>query len=126
MVKVAGRSVAVFVATALEHLAIGKAFSRRYRYEIDQDQELTYIGTINLFGSFFSCMPVTGGFSRTAVNAESGFKSPLGGVISSACVLVSIYKLTDEFYWIPKATLSAIIVVAVWQIVLPPKIFWHY
>lgn len=126
LVKVAGRSVAVFVAAALEHLAIGKAFSRRYRYEIDQDQELTYIGTINLFGSFFSCMPVTGGFSRTAVNAESGVKSPLGGVITSACVLVSIYKLTDEFYWVPKATLSVIIVFAVWQIVLPPKIFWHY
>lgn len=126
LVKLAGRSVAVFLAAALEHLAIGKAFSRRFGYEIDQNQELTYIGVINLFGSFFSCMPVTGGFSRTAVNAESGVKSPLGGLVTSACVLVSIYKLTGAFYWIPKATLSAIIVVAVWQIVLPPKLFYHY
>ncbi|KAH8647959.1 sulfate transporter 4.1 [Xylariales sp. PMI_506] len=126
LVKVAGRSIAVFLAAALEHLAIGKAFSRRHGYEIDQDQELTYIGVVNLFTSFFSCMPITGGFSRTAVNAESGVKSPLGGLVTSACVLVSIYKLTPAFYWIPSATLSAIIVVAVWQIVLPPRIFWHY
>jgi solute carrier family 26 (sodium-independent sulfate anion transporter), member 11 len=113
LVKVAGRSIAVFLAAAFEHLAISKAFGRRHGYEINQDQELTYIGVINLFGSFFSCMPVTGGFSCTAVNSESGVKSPLGGVLTSACVLVSIYKLTGAFYWIPSATLSAIIVVAV-------------
>lgn len=126
LVRVAGRSVAVFVAAALEHLAIGRAFGRRCGYEIDQDQELAYIGTVNLVGSFLSCMPVTGGFSRTAVNAESGVKSPLGGVVTSACVLVSIYALTGAFYWIPKATLAAIIVVAVWQIVLPARVFWQY
>ncbi|KAH9844408.1 SulP family sulfate permease [Teratosphaeria destructans] len=124
--KTAGSSLAVFVAAALEHLAIGKAFGRRHGYEIDQDQELNYVGAINLFQSFFSCMPVTGGFSRTAVNSEAGVKSPLSGLVVSACVLISIYAFTDAFYWIPKATLSAIIVVAVWQIIVPPRVFWHY
>lgn len=126
LLKVAGRSVAVFVAAALEHLAIGKAFARRHGYVIEQDQELSYIGLVNLFGSFFSCMPVTGGFSRTAVNSESGVKSPLSGLATTACVLVSIYKLTDAFYWIPSAALSALIIVAVWQIILPFHVFWHY
>lgn len=126
LVKVAGRSVAVFLAAALEHLAIGKAFARRHGYVIEQDQELSYIGLVNLFGSFFACMPVTGGFSRTAVNSESGVKSPLGGLATTACVLISIYKLTDAFYWIPSATLSAIIIVAVWQIIVPVPVFWHY
>ncbi|OKL55313.1 hypothetical protein UA08_09407 [Talaromyces atroroseus] len=126
LVKTAGRSAACFLAAALEHLAIGKAFARRHGYIIQQDQELNYIGLVNLFGSFFSCMPITGGFSRTAVNSESGVKSPLSGLATTACVLVSMYKLTDAFYWIPSATLSAIIVVAVWQIILPPRVFWHY
>jgi solute carrier family 26 (sodium-independent sulfate anion transporter), member 11 len=124
--KVAARSVAVFVAAALEHLAIGKSFGRRHNYAIDQSQELTFIGVANFLGSFFSAMPITGGFSRTAVNSESGVKSPLNGVVTAACVLVSIYKLTDAFYWIPKATLSAIIITAVWQIILPPKVFYGY
>jgi solute carrier family 26 (sodium-independent sulfate anion transporter), member 11 len=126
LVKTAGRSVACFLAAALEHLAIGKAFARRHGYIIEQDQELNYIGIVNLFGSFFSCMPITGGFSRTAVNSESGVKSPLSGLATTACVLVSMYRLSDAFYWIPSATLSAIIVVAVWQIILPPRVFWHY
>lgn len=126
LLKVASRSVAVFVAAALEHLAIGKAFARRHGYVIEEDQELSYIGLVNLLGSFFSCMPVTGGFSRTAVNSESGVKSPLSGLATTACVLLSIYKLTDAFYWIPSATLSALIIVAVWQIILPFHVFWHY
>lgn len=124
--KIAGRSITVFIAAALEHLAIGKSFGRRHNYVIDESQELFYIGFTNLFGSFFQAMPITGGFSRTAVNSESGVKSPLSGLITSACVLVSIYKLSDAFYWIPKATLSAIIVTAVWQIILPAKVFWKY
>src|SRR6201999_1813888 len=71
-------------------------------------------------------MPVTGGFSRTAVNSESGVKSPLSGLATTACVLISIYKLTGAFYWIPKATLSAIVICAVWPIILPPKVFYKY
>lgn len=126
LVKTAGRSIAPFLAAALEHLAIGKAFGRRHGYVIEQDQELSYIGVANLVGSFFSSMPVTGGFSRIAVNSESGVKSPLSGLATTACVLVSIYKLTNAFYWIPSATLSAIIIIAVWQIILPFQIFWQY
>ena len=124
--KIAARSIPTFVAAALEHLAIGKAFGRRHNYQIDQSQELFFVGLSNLLGSFFQAMPITGGFSRTAVNSESGVKSPLSGLVSSACVLVSIYKLADAFYWIPKATLSAIIIAAVWQIVIPLKVFYRY
>lgn len=124
--KLAGRAVAVFLAAALEHLAIGKAFGRRHGYTIDQSQELLYIGVANFVGGFFSAMPITGGFSRTAVNSESGVKSPLSGLVTAACVLVSIYKLSGAFYWIPKATLSAIIITAVWPIMLSPKVFYKY
>lgn len=58
--KLAGRAVAVFLAAALEHLAIGKAFGRRHGYTIDQSQELLYIGVANFVGGFFSAMSITG------------------------------------------------------------------
>ena len=124
--KVATRSIAVYLAAALEHLAIGKSFGRRHGYAIDQSQELLFIGVVNFIGGFFSAMPVTGGFSRTAVNSESGVKSPLCGVVASACVLVSIYKLAGAFYWIPKATLSAIVICAVFPIIHSPRVFYQY
>ena len=55
-------------------------------------------------------MPVGGAMSRTAVNSECGVKSPLSGSITAGFILLTIYKLSGVLFWIPKATLSAIIV----------------
>lgn len=71
-------------------------------------------------------MPTGGAFSRTAVNSESSVKSPLGGLVTSGFVILSIYFLTPALFWIPKATLSAIIITAVWQIIIPPATYYTY
>jgi sodium-independent sulfate anion transporter 11 len=124
--KVFARSVAPFIAAALEHLAIAKAFGRKNDYVTDAAQELVYLGTTNFFNSFFSSMPVGGAMSRTAVNSDSGVKSPAYGIVAGGVVILSIFKLSPALYWIPKATLAAIIVTAVWHIVIPPKVFYGF
>jgi solute carrier family 26 (sodium-independent sulfate anion transporter), member 11 len=116
-------SIAVFLAASLEHIAIAKSFGRKNHYTISADQELTFLGVANLVNSFFGGMAVGGAASRTAVNSESGVKSPLYGIFTSSAVLVSIFFLTDALFWIPKATLSAVIIIAVWQIVVSPSVF---
>ncbi|KAF2855891.1 sulfate permease [Plenodomus tracheiphilus IPT5] len=124
--KVFPRAIAPFIAAALEHLAIAKAFGRKNEYVTDPAQELVYLGFTNFFNSFFSSMSVGGAMSRTAVNSESGVKSPAYGIIAGSVVILSIFKLSPALYWIPKATLAAIIVTAVWHIVIPPKVFYGY
>lgn len=124
--KVFPRSIAPFIAAALEHLAIAKAFGRKNNYVTDAAQELVYLGTTNFFNAFFASMPVGGAMSRTAVNSDSGVKSPAYGVIAGGVVILSIFKLSPALYWIPKATLAAIIVTAVWHIVIPPRVFYGY
>ncbi|KUJ19659.1 SulP family sulfate permease [Mollisia scopiformis] len=124
--KVFQSSLAVFIAAALEHIAIAKSFGRKNHYTIDQSQELTFLGVINVLNSFFGGMAVGGAASRTAVNSESGVKSPLSGLFTSGAVLLSVYFLTGALFWIPKATLSAVIIVAVWQIVVPVSVFISY
>lgn len=124
--KVFPRSIAPFIAAAIEHLAIAKAFGRKNGYVTDPAQELVYLGTTNFFNSFFSSMAVGGAMSRTAVNSDSGVKSPAYGLIAGGVVILSIFKLSPALFWIPKATLAAIIVTAVWHIVIPPKVFWGY
>jgi sodium-independent sulfate anion transporter 11 len=64
--------------------------------------------------------------SRTAVNSESGVKSPVYGLVAGGVVILSIFELSPALYWIPKATLAAIIVTAVWHIVVPIKVFYSY
>jgi sodium-independent sulfate anion transporter 11 len=108
--KVATRAIAPLIACTLEHLAVGKAFGRRNGYTIDQSQEFNYLGVTNLVNSFFGAMPVGGAMSRTAVNSECHVKSPLNGIVTAGFILLTIYVFSPALYWLPKTTLSAIIV----------------
>ncbi|KAF2002446.1 sulfate permease [Amniculicola lignicola CBS 123094] len=124
--KVFARAVAPFLAAALEHLAIAKGFGRKNNYVVDESQELVYLGVTNFFNSFFSSMAVGGAMSRTAVNSDTGVKSPVYGLFAGGFVLLAIFKLSPALFWIPKATLAAIIVTAVWHVITSPKVFHSY
>lgn len=71
-------------------------------------------------------MAVGGAMSRTAVNSDTGVKSPMYGFVAGGVVILSIFKLSPALFWIPKATLAAIIVTAVWHVVYPPRVFYGY
>ncbi|XP_071796463.1 sodium-independent sulfate anion transporter-like [Asterias amurensis] len=101
----------------LETIAIGKAFARQNEYRIDANQEFIALGVCNIAGSFLSAYPVTGSFSRTAINSQSGVRTPGAGVITGAVVILALSFLTPGFYYIPKAALAAIIIVAVLKMV---------
>ncbi|KAK7907953.1 sulfate permease [Apiospora marii] len=126
LLKVASRAFAPLVACALEHLAVGKAFGRRNGYSIDQTQELNYLGFTNVINSFFSVMPVSGAMSRTAVNSECRVRSPLNGVVTAGFILLTVYVLSPALFWLPKATLSAIIIMAVVHLFGPVSLFYRY
>jgi len=120
------RSIAAFIGPILEHIAIGRAFGVKNNYTVDQTQELNYFGISNFANSFFNVMGAGGAMSRTSVNSACKVKSPLYGVMTTAVILVCIYKLSDVLYWIPKATLAAIIITAVWPLINPPSVFYRY
>ncbi|KAK2731524.1 sulfate transporter [Colletotrichum kahawae] len=124
--KVATRAVAPLVASTLEHLAVGKAFGRKNNYQIDQSQELNYLGVVNIANSFFSTMPVGGAMSRTAVASECGVKSPLNGLFTAGFILLTLYVLSPALYWLPSTTLSAIIIMAVVHLFGPLSLFYRF
>ena len=80
---------------------------------VDASQEMIALGFCNIAGSFFSSMPTTGSFSRTAVNAASGVKTPFGGLYTGGLVILALAFLMPYCAYIPKATLAAVIITAV-------------
>ncbi|XP_060529624.1 sodium-independent sulfate anion transporter-like isoform X2 [Cylas formicarius] len=98
----------------LEHVAIVKAFSKGKI--IDATQELIALGICNLGGSLVRSMPATGSFTRTAVNNASGVKTTTAGLLTSLMLLLCIGLLTGLFQYIPKATLAAVIIVAMYYL----------
>lgn len=98
----------------LEAMSIAKAVELKHNdYKVIPNQELIALGMGNIVGSFFQTYPATGGFSRTAVNDQTGAKTPLAAIISGIVVGLTLLFFTRVFYYLPEAVLGAIIVVAV-------------
>jgi SulP family sulfate permease len=110
-------ALVITLAGFMESIAIAKVFARRNRYEVEPNQELVGLGAANLGAGLFGGFPVTGGFSRTAVNADAGARTPLASLITVAILLVSLVLLTPLLGSLPSATLGAIVVVAVSSLV---------
>ncbi|KAJ1558411.1 hypothetical protein HK096_001130 [Nowakowskiella sp. JEL0078] len=114
----------------IEHVGIIKAFGRKFGYtrNINASQEIIALGLTNFLGSFLSAYPATGSFSRSAVKAASGVRTPLAGIFTSIIVVIGLYGLTGVFYFIPNAVLAAIIIGAMTELIAPFRIwveFWN-
>uniref|UniRef100_A0A182NE09 SLC26A/SulP transporter domain-containing protein n=1 Tax=Anopheles dirus TaxID=7168 RepID=A0A182NE09_9DIPT len=113
--KLGSSIIAVPLIAILETIAIVKAFSKGK--SIDATQELVALGMCNIFGSFVSSMPITGSFTRSAVNNNSGVRTTLGGLATGVLVLLSLGLLTDTFYFIPKSVLAGVMIAAMFFMV---------
>ncbi|XP_026840279.1 sodium-independent sulfate anion transporter isoform X1 [Drosophila persimilis] len=102
--------VSIPLLSILESVAVAKAFSKGKI--VNASQEMIALGMSNVLSSFFLSMPITGSFTRSAINNASGVKTPLGGAVTGALVLMTLAILTSTFAYIPKATLAAIIIAA--------------
>ncbi|XP_018330805.1 sodium-independent sulfate anion transporter isoform X2 [Agrilus planipennis] len=103
--------VLVPIIAVLGNVAIAKAFATGKT--VDATQELFTLSLCNIIGSFVSSMPITGSFSRSAVNHASGVQTPMGGLFTGIMVILALSFLTPYFSYIPKASLSAVIICAV-------------
>lgn len=111
-------ALTICLVSFMESIAIAKTLQSKYREQgLDSNQELLALGLAKLVGAFFQSYPNTGGFSRTAVNDQAGAKTPLAGFFSAILVGLSVLFLTSAFYYLPKAVLASIIMVAVFKLI---------
>lgn len=97
----------------MEAISIAKAMAAKTKQRIDPNQELLGQGLANLIGSFSQSFPVSGSFSRSAVNLNAGAKTSMSSVFTGLIVLVALLFLTPLLYHLPQAVLAAVIMMAV-------------
>ncbi|KAH9826247.1 sulfate permease 2-like [Teratosphaeria destructans] len=114
------------IVMLIEHISIAKSFGRVNNYVINPSQELVAIGVTNLLGPFLGAYPATGSFSRTAIKAKAGVRTPFAGFITAIVVLLAIYALPAVFFYIPSASLSGVIIHAVGDLVTPPNTVYQF
>ena len=115
--ELAGVAAAIALVGFMESIAVAKKYARDNKYAVDANQELVGLGLANVVGAFAGSYPVTGGFSRTAVNAQAGAKTNVAGLITAIIIGLALLFLTPLFHFLPQAVLAAIIMTAVFGLI---------
>jgi SulP family sulfate permease len=111
-------ALALALVAFMEAISVGKSIEHKHDdYKINPNQELIALGASNMVGSVFSSYPTTGGFSRSAVNNDSGARTGMASIISAIVIGLTLLFLTPLFYYLPKPILASIIMVAVFGLI---------
>ena len=106
-------AVVIALIAYVESVAIAKVTANLRRQRIDPNQELLALGAANMIASVSGGMPVAGGFSRTMVNFSAGAVTQAASIIAASLLALSVFFFADLLTTIPKASLAAVILVAI-------------
>jgi MFS superfamily sulfate permease-like transporter len=114
---IAGAAAGVMLVGFAEGLGAAKTYAARHHYEIDANRELIGLGAANLGSGLSGGMVVNGSLSKTAVNGSAGAQSQISGVVVAVLTIVTLLFLTGLFADLPEATLAAIVIAAIVELV---------
>ncbi|TCJ20241.1 STAS domain-containing protein [Parasulfuritortus cantonensis] len=106
-------AIVISLVGFMEAISIAKALATKAKQKVDPNQELIGQGLANIVGGFTQSFPVSGSFSRSAVNFNAGARSGFSAVVTALSVLITLLFLTPLLYHLPQAVLAAIIIMAV-------------
>ena len=110
-------AVGVLLVAFAEGLGAAKTYAAREHYEVDASRELLGVGAANLGAGLSSGMVVSGSLSKTAVNGAAGARTQLSGLVVAALTIITLLTLTPLFHGLPQATLAAVVIAAVVELV---------
>jgi len=119
-------AAAVMLVGFAEGLGAAKTYAARHHYEVDANRELLGLGAANLGSGLSSGMVVNGSLSKTAVNGSAGARSQVSGLVVAALTILTLLFLTGLFENLPQATLAAVVIAAVIELVDIPALATLY
>jgi SulP family sulfate permease len=112
-----GPALGVVLVGFAEGLGAAKAYAAKEHYEVDPNRELLGLGAANIGSGLSAGMVVNGSLSKTAVNGSAGAHSQTSGLVCAALTVVTLLFLTSLFEDLPEATLAAVVIAAVIELV---------
>lgn len=108
-------AIIITLVASLESIAISRALATKHKQpNFSPSQEYIALGIANFFGSMTGAYPISGSFSRSALNDEVGASSPFSVLIVASLVgiVLKIAASAPIFYYLPQNALSAIVLVS--------------
>jgi SulP family sulfate permease len=115
--KLAGPAVGVMLVGFAEGLGAAKTYAAKNGYEISPNSELIGLGAANLAAGLSSGMVVNGSLSKTAVNGSAGARTQVSGLVTAVLTIITLLFLTGLFQYLPEATLAAVVIAALIDLV---------
>ena len=110
-------AIGVALVGFAEGLGAAKTYAARNHYDIDSNRELLGLGAANLASGLSGGMVVNGSLSKTAVNGGAGARTQLSGLIVAVMTVITLLFLTGLFEKLPEATLAAVVIAALVELV---------
>lgn len=96
----------------VESVSVGQAFASKRRQTIAPNQEMIALGISNMAAAISGAYPAAGSFSRSAVNYNAGAQTPAAGILAAIGIALVATFLTQYLFYLPYATLAALIIIA--------------
>jgi high affinity sulfate transporter 1 len=115
-------AMGILLVAYSEALGVAREFAEKHGYEIDPDQELYAHAFVNLASGFLGGMLAGGSMSASAVKEGAGARSQVANLVTWVAAIVTVLFLTPLFAPLPEAVLAALIIHAVWHIIVARKL----
>jgi SulP family sulfate permease len=119
--EIVARCVVVAIPCLLigfaEEYSVASFYAVKDNYTVDPNQELMGIGLGAFVGSFFSAYTASTSMSRSALSAAAGARSQFAGLLTGLLMIVMLLIVAQAFYYLPKALLGAMIIMAILKLI---------
>jgi sulfate permease, SulP family len=107
----------IALVSFMEAMSSCKIVALKTRTRWDENHELIGQGLAKVAAAFAQAMPVSGSFSRSALNLSSGALSGYSSLFAAAFVLLALALFTPFLQHLPKPALAAMIMLAVLNLI---------
>ncbi|KAK4883429.1 hypothetical protein RN001_006748 [Aquatica leii] len=118
--------VVIAIVSYAMSLSMALIFAQKLSYEVDANQELLATGLGNIFGSFFTCLPMTASISRSMIQQTVGGKTQLTSIISCGILILVLILIGPLFEALPTSILASVIIVALKGMLIQVTQFFHF
>ncbi|MGQ7843741.1 SulP family inorganic anion transporter [Granulosicoccus sp. 3-233] len=101
----------------LEAISIGRSFAMRRQERYDSNQEIVGQGMSNVVAGFFQAYAGSGSFTRSALNLESGARTPLAAILAALFLFILLFLVAPLVDRIPKPAVAGIVIYVAWRLI---------
>lgn len=105
-----GLALALAFLATIESSSMAKTLASLSGQRVDANQDMFSLGMANLSCAYLSGMPSSGSLTRSALNRQSGARTPFAALFNGLFCLVGALSLGHLVGFIPRAALAVLII----------------